>query len=452
MERMQEQAKKPLHMTYRAVGSGQGQTEFLGKDSDYIPYTDFGAGDIPMSNEDWTALDSTQNSMLHIPFVLGAISVFHSVPDVPNGPGGLNLTDCVLAKIFKRDITTWDNAEILENNPNLDVEEGLRINVARRVGGSSSTKSLTQYLHKSCPDVWTEDLVGKKIDWPEGTLECDGSALMTACIRDNEGTIGYIDAGHGHNENLVEIELENYDKKFLSSKTASENGGIAAAAAALGKPDEDFSEVDLLDQPGEFTWPIVALSYLYIRKDLTYIEDPDTQALLVSFIKALYDPNFINDCIDLFGFSTVNDITREDVYFALDNDLITTSTEEFKFEAAGDENDKDHQGDYYISAKRRSFAEYERTENEGRIADLEAEVASLRSMIESMPIHVDYDDDDSNADAALGIAIASIVMWVFAIMWFGFLQKKVIHKDVDEGSLVSDINVPGTNGHGANGL
>jgi len=141
------------------IGSGQGQTEFLGADNGYTPFTDFGAGDIPMSNEDWTVLNSSQNDMLHIPFVLGAISVFHSVPDVPNGPGGLNLTDCVLAKIFKRDITTWDNAEIMENNPNLDVEGGLRINVARRVGGSSSTKSLTQYLHKSCPDVWTEDLV-----------------------------------------------------------------------------------------------------------------------------------------------------------------------------------------------------------------------------------------------------------------------------------------------------
>ena len=93
-------------------------------------------------------------------------------------------------------------------------------------------------------------MVGKEIVWPSDTMECEGSGGMTSCIRDNEGAIGYIDAGHGHEEGLVEIELQNADGTFLSSKRAGEEGGIGGAAK-VGVPasaDEDFSGVKLLNQ------------------------------------------------------------------------------------------------------------------------------------------------------------------------------------------------------------
>lgn len=72
---------------------------------------------------------------------------------------------------------------------------------------------------------------------------------MTNCIRDTPGTIGYIDSGHGHSEGLVEIELQNRDGSFLSSKEAGARGGIGAAAGAIPtSADEDFGGVDLLNQ------------------------------------------------------------------------------------------------------------------------------------------------------------------------------------------------------------
>lgn len=72
---------------------------------------------------------------------------------------------------------------------------------------------------------------------------------MTDCIRNNPGTIGYIDAGHGHSENLVEIELRNFDGNFVSSKKAAANGGIGAAAGVVAglAADDDFGEADLLN-------------------------------------------------------------------------------------------------------------------------------------------------------------------------------------------------------------
>jgi ABC-type phosphate transport system substrate-binding protein len=244
MDLMQTQTKLPTKMTYRGVGSSTGQTEFIGNitKSD----NDFGSGDIPLNAEKYASLPA--NSILHLPIVLGAISFFHSVP---TGETKLNLTPCVLAKIFKRDITEWTDPEIIELNPDLNLPGGFPISVAHRVQGSSSTSSITKYLNNACPGEWPDSLVGSTIDWPTDTKGCEGSEGMTTCIVDTPGTIGYIDSGHGHSEDLTEIELRNADNVYISSKEAATRGGIMAAAENAGLPDSldgSFADVDLLNQ------------------------------------------------------------------------------------------------------------------------------------------------------------------------------------------------------------
>ena len=51
-------------------------------------------------------------------------------------------------------------------------------------------------------------------------MKCDGSGPMTDCIRDNDGSIGYIDSGHGWEQDLSEIELKNKNGNILSSRKA----------------------------------------------------------------------------------------------------------------------------------------------------------------------------------------------------------------------------------------
>ena len=246
MDQMQIQAKLPVKMTYRGVGSSTGQAEFIGN----VTHSDnmFGSGDIPIGAEDYAAFES--GSILHLPIVLGAISFFHSVP---TGEEQLNLSPCLLAKIMNRQITDWTDAEVINENPNLAdiLPNPSPITVAHRVKGSSSTASITQYLHEACPDEWPAELVGKTIDWPADTIGCEGSGGMTDCILATSGTIGYIDSGHGHSQNLQEIELLNAANTYISSKEASEKGGILAAAENADLPatlDGDFSGVNLLNQ------------------------------------------------------------------------------------------------------------------------------------------------------------------------------------------------------------
>ena len=139
-------------MTYRGVGTGTGQAEFLGVNnngtSTYIPYSDFGCGDIPLSTTQYNSFMAAKSDsvVIHLPFLLGAVSFFHSIPNVTSGVRGLNMTGCLLARIFKRNITIWDHPDILALNeglPHLLTQRNYPITVAHRVLGSSSTAGIT---------------------------------------------------------------------------------------------------------------------------------------------------------------------------------------------------------------------------------------------------------------------------------------------------------------------
>merc|ERR1719401_1365660 len=93
--------------------------------------------------------------MVHIPFALGALSVFHSVPMTKVGSRELKLDACLLAKIFAGTITTWDHEDIKAQNPGLPVPAGTTIKVGHRTHGSSSTGGVTGYLHKKCKEHWS---------------------------------------------------------------------------------------------------------------------------------------------------------------------------------------------------------------------------------------------------------------------------------------------------------
>lgn len=138
-------AKEPLHLTYRAVGSSTGILDFVGDlvNETMVPRNDFGSGDVPIPTDDYNLLTNQFGiEMLHLPVVLGAISFFHSVPNVPK----LELTSCLLARIMSRDIKTWTHPDIAELNPNIRelIGSDLAITVGRRNLGSSSTASITK--------------------------------------------------------------------------------------------------------------------------------------------------------------------------------------------------------------------------------------------------------------------------------------------------------------------
>ena len=170
-----------------------------------------------------------------MPFVIGGIAFFHSVPA---SYGEIDLDACLLAKIFSREITSWNDPEIVALNPAL-ASLDQPITVVRRVKGSSSTSLITKYLHAECPGVWEPEatMVGKVpcsadkttncVTWASDTVEAQGSGGISSYLAANPYSISYIDNGHGLSSGLGEIALKNRDENFVKPST---EGAVAGAA------------------------------------------------------------------------------------------------------------------------------------------------------------------------------------------------------------------------------
>jgi len=293
------------------------------------------------------------------------------------------MTACLLAQIFNGNITTWDHPDIQDLNPGLNVRQDYPIFVGRRVLGSSSTYSITHYLNAQCPDSWSDEVTGSEIEWDPSTNACDGSDLMTACIKDNEGAIGYLDAAHGHEEGLTEISIKNGDGYFLTSKAVGEEGVQAAVDLSIvpTSADADFSEVAFYNMPGATTWPITLVSYVYIRKDLSFMTNPARRALLKAFATALFDPDYIGLC-DRYGLVPVPDELRDMSLVGLQMLNVGDDATEWTFEK--DTMPGIGQGDYIISSRRQNFGLYEADRLADDLAPLIEEVRSLKLELATM--------------------------------------------------------------------
>jgi len=411
MDLFKSSARRELKMTYRAVGSSTGQREFSqGSDGDFTTtLTDFGSGDIPMSSDRYAGLVGQSRSMVHVPFALGAIAIFHSVPIGEVGNDGLKLTPCLLAKIFNGSITTWDDAEILAQNPNMDgqVPAGTKILVGHREFGSSSTGGLSGYIEAAvqgvCDSAWSLGS-GSTLDWPvnEYFKPVQGSPEMTDHIANNQYAIGYLDAGHGHQRGFSEVKLQNLDGTYLTSLEAmaamdtNGNNGIAAAGAAgiaggaiPTDVTSDWSAVNLYNQAGNHTWPIVLVSYLYVHTDMSSWPI-EKVSLLKSFIDyvtgelqgqallAKYSFNSVPSVMNTWESNTWPNVIVKPVGYA---DVFTFETGTTAWVG---------QGENVISFKRESYAMWKLGELELANEQLEERLTALESHLSEygiVPLH-----------------------------------------------------------------
>ena len=149
--------------------------------------------------------------------------------------------------------------------------------------------SSPQYLYETCPQEWPIELVGSNITWAEGTKVCDSSDAMTSCIRDINGTIGYLDSGHAHAENLQEIVLTNMNGTNLTSKVAMANNGLASAVVNFPTTtDTDFGTVDLINNVS-YGGETVNIASLLIKGSHNTIALYDTTAWRVYVANCCHD-------------------------------------------------------------------------------------------------------------------------------------------------------------------
>lgn len=417
MKLMEERARVPLFLTYRAVGSGTGQKEFVGDSNNgYKSYSHFGAGDIPMSQSNYNTMTTHSESMVHIPLALGAIAVFHSVPTGEIGGESLKLDACLLAKIFGGAITTWDHADIKAQNPNINVPANQAIHVFHRDLGSSSTGGITGYLNKKCPTHWTLG-AGSTISWPASSnfKPVQGSDGMQANLQANKYGIGYLDAGHGIDFGLSEVALTNLAGKTRTAKESIALGGVAEAGTAAANagnvfPSDvsaDWSSVNLYDMAGDSTWPIILVSYMYVKKDQT-MTNPKTAAALNAFISMVVNDD--NNLATEFGFTPPSATLKALSLNAANQIMYPTTMKAFEFESST--NAYGGMATNVISVKRHSYDIYDSSVIQAAMTKLEQRVGQVEPMGDGQA----QDDDHEEAYNDTLPVVLSIVAFVISLL------------------------------------
>ncbi len=235
-------------INYQAIGSGGGIEQIEAKT------VLFANTDMPLKPD-----DVEKNNLVQFPQVIISIAPVVNLKGVK--PGELVFDGPTLADVFLGKITEWDDPTIKKLNPKVSLPHQAIITV-HRSDGSGTTFNFTNYLSKVSPE-WKEKVGDNtSVSWPAG-IGGKGNAGVAGTVQQDEGTIGYVEYAYVIQNHLTYVDMVNKDGKRVAPRMAAFQ---AAAANADFSKVKDFYLI-LTDQPGPESWPIIAATYMLLRKD-----------------------------------------------------------------------------------------------------------------------------------------------------------------------------------------
>ncbi|MEM2839421.1 MAG: phosphate ABC transporter substrate-binding protein PstS [Thermoplasmata archaeon] len=259
-----------VRVSYEGIGSSGGITRI----SDRL--VDFAGSDAPLTP------DKDSLGIVHIPETLGAVSIVYNIAGIGQG---LKLTPDVLAGIYMRNITSWDDSRITSINPTLSLPNS-DIIVVRRSDGSGTTFVFTSYLME-VNATWSQLYgSGKSVTWHNETVGGSGNAGVAGIVKTTPNSIGYVELAYAIENNMTYAALKNSAGNFVLPSLETTAAAANAAAASLPAGNESWHGVEIVNAPGAESYPIATFSYILIYKEQGYrTESNRTQAkALIDFL------------------------------------------------------------------------------------------------------------------------------------------------------------------------
>jgi len=231
-------------INYQGIGSGGGIKQITEKT------VDFGATDGPMTD---SQLQKAEGELLHIPMVLGAVVPVYNLPQVKRP---LVFSGPVLADLFLGKITRWNDAALVTLNPDAGLPDR-PITIVHRSDGSGTTFIFTDYLSKVSPAWESGPGRGTTVNWPVGR-GAKGNDGVAADVKQNEGSLGYVELIYAANNNIAYGSVVNAAGKAVRASADS-----VSAAASLKDIPEDL-RVSITNAPGDSAYPISGLTWILL--------------------------------------------------------------------------------------------------------------------------------------------------------------------------------------------
>lgn len=173
---------------------------------------------------------------------------------------------------------------------------------------------------------------------------------------------------------------------------------------------------------GADVWPIVAVSYIYARKDQS--QNGEKACLLKAFMSFVISDEG-QSLLPAYNFVAIPQPVKDVAQKAID-ELVTPDCTQWAFEGSTVQKGVG-QAEYVVSAKRRDFAEYDRgnihSDLLAVIADLKAEIARASaggSSVNSFAVEPTPAPEEKSNDSVLGLVglIVAILALLVAIAAF----------------------------------
>ena len=236
-------------INYQAVGSGGGIAQFT------AGTVDFGATDAAMKPEEETAAKK-KGDPVHIPTVLGAVTVSYNVSGVDKG---LKLDGATVANIFLGKIKKWNDPAIAQVSGNSSLPDK-DITVCHRSDESGTTKNFTQFLADYSKTWESGPGVDKTVKWPTGT-GAKGNDGVAGCVKQTDGAVGYVEQAYALQNNFTTAAVKNKEGQFVEPSLD------ATSAAGEGAEVPDDLKFSTINAPGAKTYPITAVTFLLVWQD-----------------------------------------------------------------------------------------------------------------------------------------------------------------------------------------
>lgn len=219
-----------VSVDYASIGSGGGIEQFL------LQTVDFAASERYLRDEDLSDIEADRGcAAIQFPVLFGAVVIAFGDAQLD----GLVLSAEVIAAIFQREITRYDDPAIVALNPGRDLP-GVDIIPVHRSDGSGTTSVFTTYLDDAAAN-WRLG-AGTEVQWPAETIGGQGNEGVTVGIQQNPGGIGYVNQSYALVNDLPTARVINADGNPVE-------GSIAATTEAL----------EVLEVPDDFQFDILGV-------------------------------------------------------------------------------------------------------------------------------------------------------------------------------------------------
>jgi phosphate transport system substrate-binding protein len=205
----------------------------------------------------------------YIPIVAAPITVSYNLSSVK----GLQLSADTIAKIFSRQIKTWDDPAIKADNPKATLPS-TAITVAHRSDGSGTTQEFTQYLTMASPTVWTLG-AGSTVPWPADTQAGNGNAGVANIVKSTDGAVGYVDFSDARAASLTFASVKNSAGKVIAPSVAATTAALQSVKLAA---DGTYNP---LNSPNAKAYPIASPTWVLVYQTQT---DPAKGAALKAYL------------------------------------------------------------------------------------------------------------------------------------------------------------------------